>query len=122
MIVLKDSEVITAGLSCEMHYALGVAAAMKKMMFGLNATATALLDGHHNPGSLHPLGMAGDLRTRDLKVDEAIAWKEAIAGELEPMGFDVVWEGGGATPATSGAHVHIEFQIKPGEKFWHVSS
>ncbi len=121
MLVLKDSSVIHDGLSPEMYYALGVAAAIKYRLFGLNCVVTALLDGRHNQGSLHPLGLAADLRARDLRDDEAISWYEAVKQELDHMGFDVVWEGGvGATPATTGAHVHIEFQPKPGEHFWHT--
>lgn len=121
MIVLKDSQVQPNGLCPEMYYALGVAAALKSKLFGLKTVITSLTDGIHNLGSLHPAGKAGDLRTIDLTPAEATTWKDAIAEELEPMGFDVVWEGGmGATPATTGAHVHIEFQPKAGEMFWHT--
>ena len=121
MLLLKSSSVITTGLSPEMHYALGVAAALKQRIFGQNCVVTALLDGEHNPGSLHPLGQAADLRTNDLIPEDRQAWFDAIKKALEPMGFDVVFEGGvGATPATSGAHVHIEFQLKAGEQFWHT--
>lgn len=123
MIVLKGKEVRHDGLVPEMYYALGVAAGIKAEMFGLKTPVTALLDGQHNPGSLHPLGRAADLRTRDLTPAEAVAWFEAVKQELEPMGFDCVWEGGvGATPVTTGAHFHIEFQLKQGETFWHVGS
>lgn len=123
MILLKDKTVVYHGLSLEMYYALGVAAAIKYRLFGLNTVITSLLDGVHNPDSLHPKGLAGDLRAKDLKDIEAIAWFEATKAQLEPMGFDVVWEGGvGATPATTGAHMHIEFQPKSGESFWHMSS
>lgn len=123
MLILKDSSVIHDGLVPEMHYGLGVAAALKYRLFGLNCVVTALLDGVHNPGSLHPLGRAADLRARDLREDEAILWYEAIKQELEPMGFDCVWEGGvGATPVTTGAHVHLEFQPKAGESFWHLAN
>jgi hypothetical protein len=120
LIVLKDSSLITAGLCPEMHYALGVASALKHRLFGLDTVVTALLDGTHNPGSLHPLGKAADLRTRDLTPGDAVSWMWAIKAELEPMGFDVVPEGAGDTLATTAAHIHIEFQLKPGEEFWHV--
>jgi hypothetical protein len=120
MIVLKDSSVITSGLCPEMYYALGIAAALKEKLFGMNCIITALLDGTHNPGSLHPLGKAADIRTRDLTPADAVTWMWAIKAELEPMGFDVVPEGAGDTLATTGAHLHIEFQPKAGESFWHV--
>ena len=62
---------------------------------------------------------AGDLRAHDLSDQDAMSWYQATKDELEPLGFDVVWEGGvGATPATTGAHMHIEFDPKD-RKFWH---
>lgn len=123
MLILKDSSVRYDGLCPEMWFALGVAAGLKQEMFQLNCVVTALLDGEHNPGSLHPLGKAADLRSRDLTASEAQLWFHAIKAELDPMGFDCVWEGGvGATPWTTGAHVHLEFQLKDGESFWHVAA
>jgi len=120
VIILKDSTVIREGLAPEMFYALGVAAALKSHLFSLNTVVTALLDGKHMNGSLHSEGKASDLRAKDLKDAEAVTWFKATKAQLEPMGFDVVWEGGvGATPATTGAHMHIEFQPKQGESFWH---
>lgn len=121
MIILKDKTVEYHGLAAEMYFALGVASSLKTRMFGLNTVVTALLDGTHNPGSLHPSGLAADLRAKDLKDHEAISWFQAIASQLEPVGFDCVWEGGvGATPATTGAHVHIEYDPKE-RQFWHTT-
>lgn len=123
MLLLKNSGVIHEGLAPEMWYALGVAAALKHKMFGLNCVVTALLDGEHNPGSLHPKGLAGDIRTLDLTTSEGSAYLSVLKENLEPLGFDVVWElGPGATPATTQSHAHIEFQPKPGESFWHLGS
>lgn len=120
MILLKDAGVITQGLQPEMYHALGVASALKQKMFALNCVVTSLLDGEHNPGSLHPKGLAGDFRTLDLTIGERQAWFDALKAELEPVGYDVVWEGGvGATPMTTGAHIHIEFDAK-GRQFWHL--
>lgn len=123
MLLLKDKTVKYDGLACEMYFALGVAASLKHRMYGNAAcVVTSLLDGTHNADSLHPKGLAADLRTHDLTDIQAIAWFEAIKAQLEPVGFDVVWEGGvGATPATTGAHVHVEFQLKEGESFWHYA-
>ncbi len=122
MMILKDISVVHEGLTPEMFYALGVATALKQKLFDLNCVVTSLLDGHHNDGSLHPLGRAADLRTNDLTVGERQAWFDALQSELAPVGFDVVWEGGvGATPATTGAHIHIEADPK-GRVFWHVAT
>jgi len=120
MLVLKDSAVIYQGLQPEMYYALGVATALKEKMFDMNCVVTSLLDGEHNPGSLHPKGLACDLRTIDLSVGERQAWFGVLKSELESVGYDVVWEGGvGATPETTGAHIHVEFQPK-GMIFWNI--
>ena len=118
MLLLKDSSVIHDGLKPEMYYALGVAAALKQKMFNLNCVVTSLLDGAHNPGSLHPLGLAADLRTLDLTIGERSAYFDAVKAELEPMGFDVVPEAVGSTPATTQVHMHVEYQPK-GRIFWH---
>lgn len=120
VIILKDSSVIYQGLKPEMYFALGVASALKLKMFGINCVVTSLLDGEHNPGSLHPKGLAADLRTLGLTIEERQAWFDAVKAELEPVGYDVVWEGGiGATPMTTGAHIHIEFDPKE-RQFWHI--
>jgi hypothetical protein len=72
--------------------------------------------------SLHPKGLAADLRTRDMTEQQRYDWFAALKLRLEPMGFDVVWEGGvGATPATTGAHIHIEYDPK-GRVFWHYAT
>lgn len=119
MILLKDSSVTHDGLQPEMYFALGVATALHRKMFDFNCVITSLCDGEHNPGSLHPKGLAGDFRVVDLTFGERTAWFDALKAELEPVGYDVVWEGGvGATPMTTGAHIHIEFDPK-GRKFWH---
>ncbi len=83
---------------------------------GYDLVVTSLTDGTHNPNSLHPKGLAADLRT--IGVTEVEDIFQRIKDILSPSGYDVVWEGGvGATPATTGAHIHIEFQPK-GEQKW----
>lgn len=123
MLLLKPS-VEETGVSREIWYAIGCAAGLKMDLFATPLTVTALTDGEHNPGSLHARGLAVDLRTHDLATaEEAEHFYGALKFQLEPLGFDVVWEGGvGATPFTTGAHVHVEFQPKPGESFIHRAS
>jgi hypothetical protein len=118
MILLKDKSVVAAGLQPELYFALGVAAGIHRVLFGKDLVVTSLLDGKHNCGSLHPKGFAADLRTLDLTVPERYSFFAALQLRLPAMGFDVVWEGGvGATPATTGAHIHIEYDPK-GRAFW----
>ncbi len=127
MLILKDSSVLYSieengaevTLCGEMYYALGVAAGLKQKMFAMNCVVTSLLDGHHNDGSLHPLGRAADLRDNDLTVGEQQGWFDALTEALNPMGFDVVHEQIGSTPMTTGFHVHVEFDPH-GRKFWHT--
>jgi hypothetical protein len=120
MLVLKDSSIEYQGIQPELAYALGVAEVLKRKL-GYNTVVTSLMEGKHNPGSLHPKGRAGDLRTTDMTVEHRLQWFEQLETELKPFGFDVVWEGGvGATPATTGAHIHIEFDPDHDEHFWHL--
>jgi hypothetical protein len=119
MFNLKDHSVIYEGLLPAMYFALGVAAALHRQMFGKDMVITSLLDGKHNCGSLHPKGLAADLRTIDLTPDERVQWFAALQKALMLIGYDVVWEGGvGATPMTTGSHIHIEFDPR-GRTFWH---
>jgi hypothetical protein len=120
MILLKDLSIKYDGLRPEMWFALGVACAIRQDLYKLNCVITSLLDGEHNPGSLHPKGYAVDLRTLDLTVQERQSFITSLRQELEPLGFQVIWEGGpGATAATTGAHVHVEWDPHDGKHFWH---
>lgn len=111
-------EVKDEGVSREIWYALGVAAAlMAKIDKAL--VVTSLTDGTHNPGSLHPKGLAVDIRVKGLTDEQAKTFVADLNRILDCSGFDVVFEGGvGATPATTGAHAHIEFDPKKGESFF----
>jgi hypothetical protein len=119
MILLKDSSVIHDGLEPEMYYALGVASGLHKKMFGTNCVVTSLLGGVHNAGSKHPSGYAVDIRTMDITDSERGVYIQELKDELEPMGFDVVPEKIGSTPATTQIHAHIEFDPHD-RKFWHT--
>ncbi len=122
-LVYKDSSVKErigdVSLCSEMRYALRLADLIYQR-HGFDCVVTSLLDGHHNPGSLHPTGRAADLRCRQVPHDQIQTLFAEIKAHLCPMGFDVVFEGGvGATPATTGAHIHIEYDPKPGREFNH---
>jgi len=120
MILLKDLSIKYDGLQPEMYFALGVASALRQDLFKMNTVITSLLEGHHNPGSLHPKGYAADLRTLDLTSVERQSFFTSLRAELEPLGFQVIWEDGpGATAATTGAHIHIEWDPHDGKHFWH---
>lgn len=118
MLKLKDLSVIVTGLQWQIAYALGVA----EQAFadeGLDCIVAAGINGQHNAGSLHAQGLAVDIRNSSCTAEQ----HERILGKLARLnnyGFDVVDEKPGATQATTGQHFHIEFQPKPGEKFWHV--
>lgn len=66
------------------------------------AVITAGTDGIHHPGSLHYLGYAVDLRTRDLPPMTINASIEELKKRLG-ADFDVVIEGD---------HLHVEMQPK----------
>lgn len=120
MFTLK-TDVLSQNVCREIWYAIGVA---QEVFAGFGATlvVTSLTDGKHNCGSLHPDGKAVDFRVKNLEEVERLKAFDQIKAKLEPLGFDVCWEGGvGATPATTGAHIHAEFQPKQGEAFIHFS-
>ena len=62
-------------------------------------TITSIVDGEHKKGSLHPEGLAIDVRTRDMKPGAA----EKCVRELQDalgLQYDVLFEGD---------HIHIEW-------------
>ena len=87
------------GLRPEMLLALTVADTIWD-----DLTITSVIDGSHSRGSLHYVGCAADLRTRDLTLDTIRANVNALKSALGPD-FDVVIEK---------SHVHVEFQPKQG--------
>lgn len=120
MLKLKDSGVLVEGLKPEMYGALFLA----DQAFadeGLECIVTAALDGQHNPGSLHSSGWAVDIRNSNCDPGQHDRILIKLT-RLEKYGFDVVDEKPGATAATSNRHFHLEFDPKPGEKFWHLES
>jgi len=67
-------------------------------------TVTSILDGKHKTGSLHPKGLALDIRTRNFSGESAL--KNCIEDLRDALGpqFDVVRESD---------HIHVEFDPKP---------
>lgn len=109
MAIKFKSDVKLDGVQREIFVAIGY-------VFGLLTTAgydtviTSANDGTHNPGSLHPKGLAVDIRNRHIPDgDRARLWQE-IQSTLHPCGYDCVMEGPHATAATTAQHWHIEFQ------------
>lgn len=118
MLKLKDSGVLVVGLKPEMYFALGIADSAFAVE-GLECVITAGTNGDHNANSKHPLGEAVDIRNSQCTIDQHDRILIKLT-RLERQGFDVIDEKPGATVMTTGRHFHIELDIKPGEKFWHV--
>ena len=96
------------GVCREIWWALGVATQLYKAL-GKELVVTSLSDGKHSIHSLHYVGEAADIRTRDFK--DLLAVEEAfwlIRKTIDPRGFDTVLEKD---------HIHIEFQPHTGEKW-----
>ncbi|MCU1284484.1 MAG: hypothetical protein JWO13_834 [Acidobacteriales bacterium] len=121
MFALKNG-VKDEGVHREIWYAIGIAEAVYAE-FGAMLVVTSLTDGTHKNGSLHPSGRAVDFRVKNLSDKERMDAFERIKAKLEPLGFDVVPEGGVAgaadanTALTTGAHIHVEHDPKQGESF-----
>lgn len=71
---------------------------------GYRCVITSVVDSKHSRTSLHYVGFALDLRTRDVPVEKHQAICAEIAARLGPQ-YDVVLESN---------HIHIEFQPKVG--------
>lgn len=112
---------MVADCTKEIYFAMGVFAALYTEVAGLNAVITAGTDGHHNPGSLHPKGLAIDVRNHTLTEEQKTAIFTRAQAQLEPLGFDLIREEEHSTAATTGEHFHCEFQPKAGEVFIHTS-
>lgn len=96
MIRIKEG-VNLAGLRPEMLLAINAA---EGVWGKAPVTVTSALDGKHGRGSLHYVGLAVDLRTRDIMAPEAKAL--SLGKELGAQ-YDVVLESN---------HIHVEFQPK----------
>ena len=70
--------------------------------YGGEIVVTSVTDGKHSRGSLHYIGHAFDLRTRDFIIKDLERIRQSIADALTDE-FDVVLETD---------HFHIEFQPK----------
>lgn len=77
---------------------------------GYDCVITSLNDGVHNNGSLHPKGLAVDIRSRHIPEGDRARLFNEMRSTLKPCGYDVIEEGPRATAATTGAHWHIEYQ------------
>jgi hypothetical protein len=102
-------EVSLVGVQREIFVAIGY-------VFGLLTTAgydtviTSANDGIHNPGSLHPKGLAVDIRSRHIPDGERDKLFNEMRSTLNPCGYDVIEEGAHSTAATTAPHIHIEYQ------------
>lgn len=68
-----------------------------------NLTITSAQDSQHTPGSVHPLGMAVDFRTKNLTGDQKHYLRDRVKERLGNA-YDVVLEDEGGP----NEHMHIE--------------
>lgn len=90
------------GLSPQATIALMAAVGAYADIAGAPVVLTSACDGQHSSASLHYVGHAVDLRTRDLAEGQADEIAVALGSRLGPQ-FDVVNEAD---------HIHIEWQPK----------
>lgn len=101
------------GCCFEIGYAAAVAEeAINKATAGRVACViTSAHDSQHHDGSLHYVGRAIDVRTREMAETQRNEVVGACKLKLGPLGFDVVLESD---------HLHIEYDPKPGRAFVQV--
>lgn len=91
-----------AGVRPEIVLALTIAAGVYREVADIELVVTEVTGGKHGRGSLHYVGLAADLRTRNLTKEQknniALLLREKLGAE-----FDVVLEE---------THIHLEFQPK----------
>lgn len=92
--------VVTEGSATALWYALGAAETICLELCKKEITITSMLDGTHQPDSLHYRGLAADIRTRDLDPVTTATLYHRIKARLYQLGFDVVREQD---------HIHIEY-------------
>ncbi len=69
-LAVADNNVVLEGVHPNLMNFLAHLAMIHKLLFGADMVITSAKDGKHVPGSLHPLGRAGDVRTHDKTPDE----------------------------------------------------
>lgn len=92
----------------ELWYAVGVFDGLARDFLGKPIVITSLNDGRHGTNSRHYLGLALDVRTRNLTGGEATVLFEKAKQILDPQGYDTVLETD---------HIHCEFDPKADERF-----
>ena len=97
----------------QIGWACGVATILYRDRFNKELVITSVRDSQHHVGSLHYIGRAADLRTRDLSPVEQATFTQLLKVELDSHGFDVILEAN---------HIHIEFDPKVGERFAEVTT
>lgn len=95
-------------VSPQVYYAIGIAEIVY-LDRGYRLVVTAGTDGQHKTGSLHYLGLAVDLRTRELSPTDLDYIYHKLNSILDPMGYDVLKED---------THIHIEYDPKTADHNW----
>ncbi len=100
--------VVLDGLHTQMWYVLGFADAVHQQLAGTELVVTSGLEGMHMENSLHYVGQAADLRTKDTPENLVRAVRHFLREHLTPRGFQVIYEGD---------HIHIQFSPRLGQTF-----
>jgi hypothetical protein len=102
-------EVRLEGVQREIFVAIGYVFGLLTSA-GYDTVITSANDGVHNNGSLHPKGLAVDIRSRHIPDGDRARLFNEMRSTLKPCGYDVIEEGSRATAATTAAHWHLEYQ------------
>jgi len=104
-LVVAEDSVVVDGLVPQFRSFLGFLAAVFQTLFGFSMVITSGLDGVHAYNSLHKVGRAVDIRTKDLTPVEQVVLMCIVAylsGKTAIAAFD-------ERNVAPGQHLHLEW-------------
>lgn len=107
------SSVNLNGVQPPVWFAMGALEAVCQLYTERPLTVTSANDSHTD--KLHPKGLAFDVRTKDMNAEQKSQVFAHANLVLNPLGFDLVFE----NPGGPNEHIHIEFDLKPGEQLYY---
>ncbi len=104
-LAVADNTVVLDGVNAHFMEYLAHLGMIHKLLFGTDLVITSGKDGQHVAGSLHPLGLAVDLRTRDKTPEQFDLWMHVLSYSADAVPIAVFDE----RNVPPGKHLHLEW-------------